>query len=184
MFQFWIIIVGCSAILLGNTGFANAVSLRDAVERAVQTNPAVAAARANRRATEFELKQAQGRALPQLSLDADLGRERIDRPEGFSVDINDVWRTRRQGGLVMRQSLFDGWDRANDVYKSASRVDASALRVLARSEALALDAIESYIDILRHLKVVEISKRNVARHRQILARLKNSSKAARPSEAR
>lgn len=148
---------------------AHALTLREAVEATVRSNPAIDAARANRRAAEYELKQSQGRALPQLSLDADVGREKIDKPNGLSADINDTWRTRRQGALVMRQFLFDGWDRANDVYKNAARVDAAALRVLARSEALALDAIEAYIDVLRHLKVMEISRRTVARHRELLA---------------
>ncbi len=162
----------CTVGLLIQATACEAITLREAVQRTVETNPAIEAARANRRATDFEMKQAQGRALPQMTLEADVGRERIDRPEGLGPDVNDVWRTRRQTGLVMRQFLFDGWDRSNDVYKNASRVDAAALRVLARSEALALDAIEAYIDVLRHLKVVEISRRNVARHRQILANVK------------
>ncbi len=166
-----------SALFL--TGFlaqcfaAEAMSLREAVARVIETNPAIEAARASRRATEYEMKQAQGRALPQLSLDADVGQERINRPEGFGADVNDTWRTRRQVGLVARQFLFDGFDRANDVYKNASRVDAAALRVMARSEALALDAIEAYVDVLRNLKVLDISRNNVRRHRQILAVVKD-----------
>jgi adhesin transport system outer membrane protein len=155
------------------------LTLKEAVQQTVSSNPAVEAARANRRATEFELKQSQGRALPQLSLDADVGREKIDKPNGLAADINDQWRTRRQGALTARQFLFDGWDRANDVYKNAARVDAAALRVLARSEALALDAVEAYIDVLRHLRVLEISRRSVQRHREILASVRELEKGGK-----
>lgn len=174
----WCVVFAVSVV----TG-AQAMSLREAVEATVRSNPAIDSARANRRATEYELKQAQGRALPQLSVDADVGREKIDKPLGLAEDINDIWRTRRQGALTARQFLFDGWDRANDVYKNAARVDAAALRVLARSEALALDAIEAYIDVLRHLKVLDISRRNVARHRQLLGQVRELARAGKVAKS-
>jgi adhesin transport system outer membrane protein len=161
------LLVASLAVFAG-TPYAGAMSLREAVERTVHSNPAVDAARANRRATDHELRQAQGRALPQVTLDGEFGAEKIDRPQGLAPAVNDTWRNRRQASVTVRQFLFDGWDRANDVYKQAARVDAAALRVLARSEALALDAVEAYIDVLRHLKVLDISRRNVARHREIL----------------
>ena len=146
----------------------SATSLRDAVSRTVRSNPSIEAARSNRRAAGFELKQAQGRLLPELNVNADVGRQLVDRPEGLSAENNDKWRTRRQVGVTVRQILFDAWDRANDVYKNASRLDASAHRVMERSELLALDAVEAYIDVRRHRKVLGIAKRNVRRHRRIL----------------
>lgn len=176
--------IGLVALAIAvSAGGARALTLKEAVEWTVRTNPAVDAARANRRASEFELKQSQGRALPQMSLDADVGREKIDKPQGLSADVNDTWRTRRQAALVVRQFLFDGWDRANDVYKNAARVDAAAYRVLARSEALALDAIEAYVDVLRHLKVLDISRQNVARHRELLGSVRELARGGKVAKS-
>lgn len=162
---------------------SDAMTLRDAVEQALRTNPAVEAARANRRATTYELLQAQGRLLPQIGVQADTGGEKIDRPEGFAADVNNQWRNRAQAGIVGRQILFDGWDRANDVYRGAARVDAAALRVLARSETIALDAIEAYVDVQRHVDVLAISRRNVDRHRKILADVRELERGGKTSRS-
>jgi adhesin transport system outer membrane protein len=159
------------------------MTLREAIEQALHTNPSIEAARANRRATTFELRQAQGRLLPQVGLYGDTGAEKIDQPEGFAADVNNQWRNRAQGGVVARQVIFDGWDRANDVYKGASRVDAAALRVLARSETIALDAIEAYIDVQRHVEVLAISRRNVDRHRKILADVRELERGGKGSRS-
>ena len=43
---------------------SHAMSLREAVQQAVLTNPRIEAAQANQRATTFGLKQARGQAVP------------------------------------------------------------------------------------------------------------------------
>jgi adhesin transport system outer membrane protein len=158
---------------------AAAMSLREAVERAVRTNPSVTAAQASRRATTYELRQAQGRLLPQLSLEGDVGREKIDRPLSFAPDVNDVWRNRRQVAVTARQSIFDGLDRANDIYRQAARVDAAAWRVMARAEAIGLDTVEAYIDIMRQQDVLEVSRQSVQRHREILQTVRSLERGGR-----
>ena len=49
---------------------ADAFTIHDAIQQAIQTNPAVGEAAANRRATESEMRQSQGMLLPQVRLDA------------------------------------------------------------------------------------------------------------------
>ena len=163
----------CAALLIVpfsmsvSTG-VSALSLREAVQHTVHTNPSVASAQADRRATGFELRQAQGRLLPQIDLSADVGYQKIDRPNGLGADVNDRWFAREQGTINVRQVLFDGWDRANDIYKNAARLDASAWRLLERSQALGLNAVETYIDVRRYTRLVEIAVDNVRRHKAIL----------------
>lgn len=176
-----LIVLFACCVWIGLDGSAAATTLREAVDRTVNTNPAIEAARANRRATDYELQQSIGRRLPRADIEADVGKEKIDRPQGFDPDVNDVWRSRRQGGLVGSQVLFDGWERINDIYRNAARVDSAALRVLARSEALALDAIEAYVDVRRHRAVLELAKQNVIKHRQILARARDQIQAGKVS---
>ncbi len=146
----------------------NATSLREAVEKAVQTNPRIEAAQASHRATQRVLDQAQGRLFPELDLSGDYGKQRIDRPQGLGPSVNDIWQNRRQVTLSLRQVLFDGWDRANDIYRSQARISAASYKILARSEAVALNAIEAYIDIERHIKLLSLAMRQVKRHRSLL----------------
>lgn len=154
-----------SAVSISHAG---ALSLRDTVQQTLDGNPEIRAAVANRHATDHELRQSQGRYLPDVNLDADYGREKIDRPEGFAEDVNDRWRKRRQVTMTVRQVLFDGWEIANAVYRNAARVDSAALRAMSRSEALALAAIEAFIDVHRQRQVLRVARRNVTRHRRYL----------------
>lgn len=146
---------------------ATADSLRTVITKTLQTNPAVREAEANRRATEYELLQSQGRLLPELDVTASIGPEYIEQPGDDAQ-----WLGGRQIGFSLRQFLFDGWERENDIYRNAARVDAAALRVLSRSEALALQAIEAYIDVARQSEVLAVAQRNVARHRAILRQVR------------
>lgn len=144
------------------------MSLREAVEQAVTTHPAVGAARANRAAAGYELRQAQGRFLPRVDLSADIGSQKVDQPAGLSPSINNQWRDRRQATIDVKQVIFAGGDRKNDVYRAAARLDAASLRVLDRTQLLALDAVEAYIDVRRSRDLVALARENLDRHREIL----------------
>ena len=148
---------------------ASATSLREAVEHAVNTNPRVTAAQANRRATDEVLRQAQGRFFPEVDVNADYGKQRINRPRGLGPNVNNVWRYRRQATISVRQALFDGFDRAYDYYRSQARITAASHRVLARSEAVGLSVVEAYVDVVRHRDLLRLANENVARHEQLMA---------------
>jgi adhesin transport system outer membrane protein len=150
------------------TGHAQATSLREAVQQAVLTNPRIDAAQANRRASEYNFKQAKGRFLPEIELDADVGQQKIDRPNGLGPDVNDTWRDRRQATISIRQILFDGWERANDIYRSQAGISAASYRVMARSEAVGLNSVEAYIDVVRHDNLLGLAEDNLRRHRALL----------------
>lgn len=171
-----------TAILMSWSTASSALTLKDAVRQAVQSHPSISAARSNRIATTYELKQAQGRYLPRIDLNAEVGAQWIDRPQGLSVARNRKWRAARQVGVSINQFLFDGWDRSNDIYRAAARIDAASLRVLQRSEVLALQAVEAYIDVRRHAGIYAIAKANVRRHQRILSQVRslvNGGKAPR-----
>ena len=143
--------------------------MREAVEQAVLTNPKIDAAQANRRATVYGLDQAKGRFLPEIELDADVGQQRIDRPNGLGPAVNDTWRDRQQATIGIRQALFAGWERIYDVYRSRAGISAAAYRVLIRSEAVGLTSVEAYIDVVRHNELLALAQDNVRRHQSLLS---------------
>ena len=154
--------------LVGLTGHAQTMSLREAVEQAILTNPKIDAAQASRRATVYGLDQAKGRFLPEIELDADVGQQKIDRPNGLGPESNAIWRDRRQATLSIRQVLFDGWERRYDIYRSQANISAAAYRVLVRSEAVGLTSVEAYIDVVRHNELLGLAQENVRRHQSLL----------------
>jgi adhesin transport system outer membrane protein len=133
---------------------AERVSISDAISQAVLTNPNIGEASANRRATETELRQTQSTLLPQVRLDARVG------PERFTQEItppplgNGQWLSGKSGSVVVRQILFDGLASIHEIWRQAARVNAASFRVRERSELIALDAAEAYIDVVRFLRLV------------------------------
>ncbi|MEM1076157.1 MAG: TolC family protein [Pseudomonadota bacterium] len=158
-------------VLTGNIN-AQAESLREAVRFAVATNPSVKASEAETRATAFELLQLEREYLPTVTLNAETGLQRVDDPENLSPADNDELTDRDQLGLRAELVLFDGFRRANLVYANAARVDGSIFRLLDASETMALNATEAYIDVYRHRVLLEVAKRNVAKHEEIGERVR------------
>jgi adhesin transport system outer membrane protein len=153
----------------GTAAQAEAFTIVDAISQAVQTNPGVGEAAANRRATDAELHQSQGALLPQIRLDASGGPERFNQTGVVPTPIgNGQWLPARTGSIVIRQTLFDGFASINEIWRQSARVDAAAHRVHERSELIALDAAEAYISMIRFTRLIAVSQDNVAAHKRIL----------------
>lgn len=160
------------AVVIGGmvfgAGNVSAASLVEAIEKAVQTNPVMEESKANRRAQEYELKQQRGLYLPSLDLTAATGPEwtkNQSRSEGSSMP-------RHQAQITLSQLLFDGFNREGGVDRQAARVDAAALRVLERTESMAVDVAEAYLDVLRNQDLLTLAIENVDTHRSTLNKVR------------
>ena len=148
-----------------------AMSMGDAVRIAVESNPEIGEAIANREAIEFELRQGRGLYLPRIDLEGSLGGEIRDSRSTHATGDNDHLFFRKEGSVVIRQLLFDGFGTDAEVERQASRVDGASHRVFERSEFIALAVIREYLDIVRLRRVVRISTDNVAYHRRLVGRI-------------
>src|SRR5690242_19026607 len=155
------------AVAVSSEARSDGFTINDALQQAVATNPGVGEAAANRRATESELRQQQGTLLPQVRLEGRWG------PERFNQDIvpaplgNGRWLTGRVGSVVVRQLVFDGFSSINEIWRQAARVNAAAARVLERTELIALDAAEAYIDVTRFTRLIAVAEDNLRVHRNL-----------------
>jgi outer membrane protein, adhesin transport system len=172
--------------LLTTTGLAGAaevLSVRDAILQAVTSNPGVGEAAANRRATETELRQVQSTLLPQVRLEARVGPEKFNHRDVIVPPLgNDTWQNGRSGTIFVRQLLFDGFTSLNEIWRQAARVDAAAYRTHERTELIALDAAEAYIDVARYIRLVALSQENVAAHRRIFDNVNTRFQGGRAGE--
>ena len=166
-------IFSAASVLLGTTA-VSAMTLREAVTEALTSNPQVLQAIENREAVEFELRQARGLFLPTIDLDASVGVRRLDSPsrrrlgtEGDTLYPGDV-------GITLNQTLLDGGGRRAEVERQASRVDGASFRVLERSEGVALQVVQEYLEILLQAEIVAETRNNVAFHQQIIGEIEQS----------
>src|SRR5712691_8679734 len=110
--------VATAAVAVAGEGFL----IIDAINQAVQTNPGVGEAAANRRATETELRQNQSTLLPQVRVGARAGREWWDfrntgrTPQGIdTLPGNHAWHNSNDATVFIRQLVFDGFASINEI---------------------------------------------------------------------
>ena len=89
-------------------------TINDALRMAVQTNPSVGEAAANKRATEAELRQVQSTLLPQVRLEASTGPEQTQQPGNLSAQQRRPYTQHRsvrcrRAGLDLRPSIVVRW---------------------------------------------------------------------------
>ena len=148
---------------------AEAISLREAVKTALEANPEIGQAIANREATQFELRQALGLYLPQVDLEARYGAQNFDSPVTRLSGTSDDVLARKEANLTVSQLIFNGFGRRGEVEQQAAQVDSASHRVYERSELIALSIVRAYLDYGRLRRVIQLSEENLRYHRKILA---------------
>ncbi len=165
--------LGAVFVLPGSMA-AQALSLIEAIELAISTNPDIGIVASNREAVDEELKQARGLWLPQIDLGAGIGRERTnDRATRARTGKGDgLTLTREELSLTLQQRIFDGFEADSLITRDKARVESAANRVAENTEFLALDSIGAYIEVLRQRELVRLAEENLRVHLGILESLK------------
>jgi adhesin transport system outer membrane protein len=148
---------------------AGAISLREAVKAAVEANPEIGAAIANREATQFALRQARGLYLPQVDLEGRYGAQNFNSPGTRLSGTSDDVLARKEANLTLSQLIFNGFGRRGAVEEQAARVDGASYRVYERSELIGLSITREYLEYGRLRRVIEFAEKNLSYHRKVLA---------------
>jgi adhesin transport system outer membrane protein len=161
----------------GSVGGAKAATMSEVVQHTIQTNPEILQSAANRRAIDQELNQARGLYWPQVDLRAAWGPEYSNntttRGRGTrGTDTPGRWLPRAESQLTLQQRLFDGFETESEIERQAARSDAAAHRVRERSEFIALDAVQAYLDVLRNTEIVDQAAGNVEGHKRHLGNVR------------
>src|SRR5262245_3061717 len=182
-----LLLASCLGVGSG-VAFAAPLTINEALRMAVQTNPSIGEAAANRRATEAELRQVQSTLLPQVRLEASAGPERLNNPATRPLNVvapslnTGNWVAGAQGSIFIRQLLFDGFTALHEIWRQTARVDAAAARTHERSELVALDASEAYIDVVRYTRLLALAQENVAAHRSIFSNVESRFRGGRAGQ--
>ncbi|HVW91167.1 MAG TPA: TolC family outer membrane protein [Devosia sp.] len=162
---------------------AHAMSLNQAIAIALDSNPQIGQAIADREATEFELKQALGLYAPTLDATASTGAERLDNPTRRSVGLQDHTLLPTQVTLEANYNLLDGGYRQAATNQQASRVDSASFKVLERSEFIGLEVARQYFQVLLQMSVLRLAEQNVTFHQQALDKVAQAIKSGQLTEA-
>ena len=126
------------------------------VREAVQNSPTLAQSDTRMDIARAEQDAAQGAFLPQVSLGLNARSERI------KSDIDDV-----SPYLRVSQLVYDGGAARGDLTAARARVLESRGDQVQTAASTALAAVETYVLVLNHRDILEISRQNVEVHEEI-----------------
>lgn len=170
MKKYWLLTIPGAFVLAASP--ATAIELKDAVQAALNTNPEIRQAVANKNATQFERKQGEGLWLPRISVEASAGIRQLKNPTRRSIGIADQTLYPLEASVTADQLLFDMGGRQAEIRRQASRTDAAAARIEERSEYVALNVARAYIDYLLQQRLVAIADDNATFHQKLAGDLR------------
>ncbi|WP_292531979.1 TolC family outer membrane protein [Methylocystis sp.] len=154
---------------------ARAETLMGAMRRAYDANPQLNAGRAELRAIDEGVPQAQAGMRPRVSADGYLGVQRNRYiTQQRDVDLDDPsFRARtksiqnggsipRSATLTIEQPVFDGFKAQNETRAAESGVFAGRERLRLTEQRVLFDAVTAYMDVLRDTASLKLQESNVA----------------------
>ncbi|WP_082909613.1 TolC family outer membrane protein [Sinorhizobium glycinis] len=159
------------------------MTLREALQIAMESNPEIGQSVENREAIEFELRQARGLYLPSVDLEASTGARHLEDDSRRLASIENDPLYPSEVGLTVTQKLFDGGGRRAELERQAARVDSASFRVLERSETIGLQIVREYFEYILQQQIVEEARRNVSAHQAIRSDISSLISGGRLTEA-
>jgi outer membrane protein, adhesin transport system len=150
---------------------AGPTTLQEAVAVAMRSNPEIIQAQMNTEAIQAERKQAQGLYAPRVDLEASAGIRRLENATRRSLGIADEELYPLEVGGVVDWTVIDFGRRRGELLRQAARVDGASLRVVERSEFVALQIARQYFDVLLQQRVAAASSDNVTFHQMLVGDL-------------
>ncbi|MBR2172889.1 TolC family protein [Sphingopyxis sp.] len=153
------------------SALAEPTSMQNVMAVAIDSNPQINQAEMNKQAIEFELEQAKGLYLPRVSLELSAGVRRLENATRRNLGIANDELYPLEAGIRAEQTLIDFGRRHGEKLRQAARVDGAALRVVERSEFIALQSARQYLDVLLQQRVVAAAEDNMTFHNSLVSDL-------------
>ena len=154
-------LLGGVALPLALPVAASALTLEEALVEAYATNPTLQARRAQLRAEDEAVPQAKAGWRPNVEIIGDVnGLRNRSRTRTSRTDS-----TRLTSGLELQitQNIFNGGATEAAVEGAKADILASRANLVAIEQSVFLDAITSYMNVLRDEAVVDLNTQNIAR---------------------
>lgn len=144
------------AVLLTTTTPVAAETLRDALVKAYNTNPTLAAERANVRAIDENVPIARSQGLPGVSLTSNYTENVLNSAPSFNSPHRQL-----TGSTTMSVPVFNGGAVKNAVRAAETRVDAGQLGLRGTEANLFTNVVGAYMDVIRDEAIVSLNQQNV-----------------------
>jgi outer membrane protein len=141
------------------TPVAKAETLRQALSATYKANPRLDAERARLRASDEEVPRALSGYRPNITATADSG---FQRTEAKPTNQNDGETHPHGYGVNFIQPVFRGFRTINTVRQAEATVRAARENLRTIEQAVLLEAVTTYMDVVRDQSLIRLRENNVA----------------------
>jgi outer membrane protein len=174
----WAITIAAAAIM-STAGRSAADTLLGALSQAYQVNPQLNAQRAILRQADEGVPRALSGYRPSVKVNAGVGKQITsqDTVVGPGLIQKNLWPTTPSSvGISVQQTLFNGFQTANQTRAAESNVFAARETLRVIEQTVLLDAATVYMDVVRDAAILEVQRSNVRVLREILQRTRERFK--------
>ena len=163
-----------ASITTAQTTTQAADPMKAAIEKAIATNPEIAARFNALRASKDGVDVARSAWLPRVDLSANVGRDsnRITTQNPETQSIN-----RSGAALTLSQLLWDGLGTSRDVERLGHERMGKYFDLIDITEQTALEAGRAYQDVQRYRRLVKLAEDNYVQHRYASQQINSRFKA-------
>ena len=140
-------------------GTAHAETLEEAMVMAYQTNPGIEGQRAQLRAIDEHVSQAEGGWRPSVNAVTSVGKLYTKTPDNSFLPPNGT-HTPQSVGIEVSQPIVHGGRTVNGIDAADKRVMAGRAMLQAAEQQLLLNVGKAYLDILRDQTMIELYRHN------------------------
>ncbi|MEO7169534.1 MAG: TolC family outer membrane protein [Pseudomonadota bacterium] len=144
------------AVLLTTTAPVAAETLREALVKAYNTNPTLAAQRANVRAIDENVPIARSAGLPSVNLTGGYTENVLKMSNGFASPDRQL-----SGSSTLSVPIYSGGGVKNSVRAAETRVEAGRLSLRGTEADLFTAVVGAYMDVIRDEAIVSLNEQNV-----------------------
>jgi outer membrane protein, adhesin transport system len=154
----------------------NALTLNEALDDALTTNPVVLERLKNYDKTIYDLKIAKSEYAPTLDLISKMGyKYNYDRVPSTSATFSRDGYHMYQNSLVLTQNLFKGFGTKYKVEYEEARVMAAAYNYVEKTNDIAFNVVKNYLNVLKFKELHTLEKENILLTQDILNKTKKLS---------
>ena len=165
------------SLLIIIPSLVNALSIDEAVQQTIETNPQIQVKKEELLTEKETLTGAQSDYLPTVDLHYTVGGERthtianknIDKSKGEDGKEDNL---RQEASINLKQNLFAGFDTMYRVEQQEALILSAGSNVKDGANAIALETVTAYVDILRNKELFDIAKDSMEVHKKYLAQIK------------
>lgn len=144
--------------LLAGFNAAHAETLRDALATAYLYNPTLKAARAQLRATDEEVARAKSGFRPTITGDIQHSFQDVKSSPSSATDGDSYPRSY---SVTLNQPIFRGFRTINGIRGAEALVEAGREDLRVQEATVLLDAITSYVDVVRDQAILSLRQNNL-----------------------